>query len=943
MHRLVFLVILAACACNTGGEEMAEQTLTLKASGLYLTANPLDAPPGALAEATNAVIRRRGVIEPRRGQEPDATVPLGAYVDGMASFEGELIVHTSENQLGRRTSDTTITAYSGSYAPPTGEPPRFAEATGSLYATTNEGLVRLDSPEGAWVAAGVPPGLEGGGTVTGTSGWLGYRETVGYRLVWGRRDGDGQLMLGAPSGRILVTNAVQNSTPVAFTWTRAAAVITATNVGHGLNTGDTVVVTTTSDASAVPLAVYTITVTGADTFTFTGVDAGGASGSGEYVGDDPGTRDVAITTPIPEGILLDVHFLQVYRTVLTTSGSADPGEDMAQVGEFFPTPTQLAAGEMTVTDIAPFANGPSAYFNPSLGVGLAGAKLPPPLLSDAVVFNGHLFGVVAEYQQTVSLSLLATDGLVGLGTLDGIELVDFDASVSERFVANNALSEGAVIGPGEWAFKWFAAGTAAQNIEDTARSLVRVINLRSSYFYATYASSPSETPGQIIITRRVVGPTRPVVRAINNGKCWAPALRMYFDATLTRVANVVTASVAGPHPAITFAVDDRVVVYDSTDPDFPDGSKTITSATGSNFTWAEVGPDVAIGVPVTMYTDIPEQEMIGATVPGSYAFSDYEEPDSWPPRYRFQVGGPNATLYRITPQGSALLFWTSQGLFRLTGRTADEFTLLPVDPSVQLIVENSTATIGNRAFGLTTQGLVSVSDLGVEKISEPLDELLLEYYGSTSDRLAILQASAFAYAYESENEYTLFLPEIDALADTPANRAYTYNVQTNTWVGPWEFNWAGINTNGEVRSAHVHAGDGRLYIAAGERLTRERKSRALSDYQDADGVGIPMDVQTVANTAKNPAAYKQWVETTVLLEAPQPASAELYFTTEIDSVEEGVTIETQGNSAIRSYVPLDKSRSARLTVGLRHSTAEEKLTILGYSVVANVSSTRVGR
>lgn len=919
---------------------MAQQNLTLQARGLWLTSNQLDAPPGSLSNAKNAVIRRRGVVEPRRGQEPDATVPSSAYVDAMASFEGELITHASNDKLGIRTNSTTVTNYSGTYAAPTGAPVRFVESAGGLYATTSTGLVRLDSPAGAWTSAGVPPGLEGkAAAASGTSGWIDYGETVGYRLVWGRRDGDGQLMLGAPSGRILYT-ATDAAVAASLTRTAGTTVTATTSSAHGLATGNTIELVATADATNFPLLTTTITVTGATTFTYAQAGANVSSTGSYMLGGS--TRDVAITSPIPSGIDPDDGFLQVYRTLLTTTSSNDPGEDMALVGEFFPTPADVSAGVFTVTDIASFANGATAYFSPSLGIGLSGAKLPPPLLTDAVVFNGYTFGVVQEFQQSATISLLATDGVLGLGTLDGIALVDSDAGVTERFVANNALAEGAVISTNEWAFKWFSSSTPGQDIENTARSLVRVINLRSSYFYAVYASGPSEIPGQIVLSRRANGVTRPVVRAINNGKCWAPALRMYFDATLTRAANVVNANVAGPHPAITFAAGDRVVLYDSTNPNFPDGSKTITSAAGADFTWSEVGANVGVGVPSTMYTDVPDLELVGTLVPGSYAFSDFEEPDSWPPRFRFQVGGPNSTLYRIIPQGNALLFFTSDGLFRLTGRTDGEFVLLPVDPTVKLVGPKTAVSMGNRAFALTNQGVLSITDLGVEKVSEPVDLALLPYYAG--ELAPLTEDAAFGVGYQTENEYTLFLQAPDASAGDPPDRAYTYNTQTGTWVGPWVFSWSGINSStNEVHAAHVNAADGRLYISAGDRLTRERKSRSLTDYQDATGAGIPVDVATTVNTASSPGAYKQWVESTVLLEQPQPSSVELYFTTELDSTEEGGTIPSQGNGAVRTYIPQDKSRSARLTVGVRHEAPQEKLTILGVQTVANVSSTRVGR
>lgn len=939
MRTWAALVSLAVVACSSEGE-MGQQNLTLQARGLYLTSNPLDAPPGSLSEATNAVIRRRGVVEPRRGQRPDATVPSSAYVDSMASFEGELIVHTSADALGIRASDTTITAYSGTYTAPANNPTRFVEAAGGLYATTNAGPVRLDSPAGAWTAAGEPPGLEGSATTTGTSGWLPYLSTVGYRLVWGKRDGDGQLMLGAPSGRILLTNEVQNSNPLAFTWARAGAVITATDVAHGLTTGDLVVIVTSSDTSAIPLAVYSITVTGVDTFTFTGVDAGGASGSGTYVGDDPGTRDGSITTPIPDGIALDVDFLQVYRTLLTTTGGADPGEDMAQVGEFFPSLADISAGSMTVTDIASFASGPTGYFSPSMGIGLSGAKEQPPLVTDMVVFNGYMFGVVQAYRQELILTLLGTGGGTGIQDTDGLIFYEDGAEVF-RIIGN--ATEDASIGQ----FLVETMDSAAVNIETTARSIVRVINAySSSNVYAQYVSNVADLPGKILITARRLHVGQLSVRGINKSSCWVPRLGIEIAANaISRTGSTVTAAVGSSLvQSLSVGLTISLIGVDPSpeDPDFPFGTFTITATDPvGTFDYTQAGAAVS-GSKNYYFFETPDVGVFNQAATGSdYAFSDLEEPDAWPPRFRYKVGGPNSTLYRIIPQGNALIFFTSDGLFRLTGRTADEFVLLPMDPTVQLVGPKTAIGMGNRAFVLTNQGVISITDLGVEKISEPIDQALLPYYAGTLTELT--NEAAFGMGYQTENEYTLFLQSPEAGSGDPPDRAYTFNTQTGTWVGPWEFSWAGINTNNAVRSAFVNAGDGRLYIAAGTRLTRERKARNLTDYQDSDNVGIPVDVATVVNTANNPGAFKQWVESTVLLEAPQPSSMELYFTTELDSVEEGVTITSQGNAAVRSYIPRDKSRSARLTIGMRCSLPQQKMTILGYQTVANVSSTRVGR
>jgi hypothetical protein len=65
-------------------------------------------------------------------------------------------------------------------------------------------------------------------------------------------------------------------------WTRSSTTITVTETAHGMSTGQTIPITVSSDTSAIPLGIYTITNTGANTYTFTGVDAGGASGTLSY-------------------------------------------------------------------------------------------------------------------------------------------------------------------------------------------------------------------------------------------------------------------------------------------------------------------------------------------------------------------------------------------------------------------------------------------------------------------------------------------------------------------------------------------------------------------------------------------------------------------------------------------------------------------------------------
>lgn len=68
----------------------------------------------------------------------------------------------------------------------------------------------------------------------------------------------------------------------AQSWTRSAAVITVTSVGHSLRTGLNIVVNVSSDTTAANLGLKTVTVTSSSTFTITGLAAGAASGTLSY-------------------------------------------------------------------------------------------------------------------------------------------------------------------------------------------------------------------------------------------------------------------------------------------------------------------------------------------------------------------------------------------------------------------------------------------------------------------------------------------------------------------------------------------------------------------------------------------------------------------------------------------------------------------------------------
>lgn len=79
-------------------------------------------------------------------------------------------------------------------------------------------------------------------------------------------------------------------------WTRAAAVITVTSAAHGIFSSTQINVTATSSAGAMNLGVATVNSIDANTFSFTGLNAGATSGTLSF---QPINGKVAVTAAIP--------------------------------------------------------------------------------------------------------------------------------------------------------------------------------------------------------------------------------------------------------------------------------------------------------------------------------------------------------------------------------------------------------------------------------------------------------------------------------------------------------------------------------------------------------------------------------------------------------------------------------------------------------------------
>ena len=213
---------------------MSSEVVNLKATGLYTFFQSLmEVPPGALLQANNAVIDRDGVIERRRGFKQYSSTNL-TPAKQLIEYKATLLSHVAD-KLAYDNGSGTFTNFQGSFEEPSpGYRIKSVEAKSNLYFTTSNGVKKLSAKTFSDFATDVTtPLIEdiGGpkavaGTlalssspgVNGNPSFLQDGETVNYRILWIYTDKNDNLIFGAPSAPMRITNSSGSAKNVELTF-----------------------------------------------------------------------------------------------------------------------------------------------------------------------------------------------------------------------------------------------------------------------------------------------------------------------------------------------------------------------------------------------------------------------------------------------------------------------------------------------------------------------------------------------------------------------------------------------------------------------------------------------------------------------------------------------------------------------------------------------------
>lgn len=223
------------------------------------------------------------------------------------------------------------------------------------------------------------------------------------------------------------------------------------------------------------------------------------------------SQGVDLTFTLPSGITTS-HFYQIYRSGQSASSSDEPNDELQLIVEKSPSSAEVTALSVTYTDATPDSlRGATLYTSPSQQ-GILQANEAPPLARDIATYKNQALyaNTLTKHRLNITLISAGGSGLVADDTIT-IAGVTYTAKGTETVASAQ--------------FKVTTSGTAAENIDATAKSLIRVINqyTGNTLVYAYYLTGFADLPGQILIEERGVGGSQ-FVAISSRGSAFSPTI-----------------------------------------------------------------------------------------------------------------------------------------------------------------------------------------------------------------------------------------------------------------------------------------------------------------------------------------------------------------------------------------------------------------------------------
>ena len=907
------------------------QQLLLKLKGLYTLPSDLSgaSPDGALSVADNIVIDAEDVASPRRGFNQAAVsggVPAKLYV-----YQNQLIQHDGTNTLkyySNNNTDTFSTDSGATWTTISGTYPQisstakvhFAEAKQNLYFTTGSGVYKMDAYTSTPKLSGAFKGLDvQSSIVSATGNWLANGYRTAYRVVWGYKDLNKNLILGTPSQIEAITNSTGSTASVQLSISIPAGVTTAwfyqvyraAAQAGGVEPDDEMSLVYESNPSAGDITAKSVTVTDITPDTLRGaILYTSATQEGLAAGNEqpPMAQDIA-----------------VFKNTTFYGNTTSKNRQIVTLLAVGGTNGLAVNNTITVGGITYTAKTSETTASAQFRAYLAGTfNFTVTIASPAVVT------AAAHGLSNGDPVILSTTGALPTGLALGTTYYVISAATNTFQLA--ATYGGTAIntsGSQSGTHTVTYGGSAAQNIRDTALSLVRTINrYASSTVYAYYLSGPSDLPGKILIEERGIGGAA-FTTASSNTSSWSPSLASAVTSTNDRFKNGLYYSKNSQPESVPLAnyffvgsADKNILrilpLRDSLFVLKDDGIYRVSGEAGSfrvdllDSTTHLLAPETAVVL--------------------------------------------NNQIFALTDQGVAAI---SEGGVQVRSR-AIENTLLSlqgVNPSI----------LQTGSFGISYETerkyLLFLPKLAGD--TSPTQAFVFNTFTNTWTRWVLNKTCGLVNAFDNK----LYLGDAVSGYVNQERKSYSYldyvDYRRQITITAVASNVLSVTNSDQINVGDVIYQTNAIYstVASVDTTAGTVVTDFVAQFTTTTAsllAAIPSTIKWIPITGGNPGSLKHFREVTMLFKSDFTGSGTLEFTSDTSPAIEsdvvtGTAVGVWGLFAwgsapwggtnyrrpIRLYIPRNKRRSSQISIQFHHSTGFGNYQLNGLSIIANPGTERV--
>lgn len=720
---------------------------------------------------------------------------------------------------------------------PINSPGRSFEANQNLYFTTETGVMKLEDPDVAAKEAGVAPALDIQGDFvlqySGATPLAGYSipgRAVAYRAVFGRRDVNNNLVLGAPGDILVIRNVIA---PASVSFNDPADTLTITQANHGLPNGTLVQIFDAlySGTGLQDTAQFAISNVTTNTFDITGLTTVTSVTYAKYSPADG--RDATVRFDIPNELidlpddLFTEFFWRVYRSDQSAGVTLGTPESLPNALFRFIYEKNFVAGDkdagyIAFTDILidQLREGNAELYTNATAEGEAQENSKPPRCVDLTVFKNYSFYFNIDERANGLTQLQVPNDLANGDTITATAGVEVATVILRGNAANEPLGNLFVTD----APATLAAGQANVNSTNHGFLTGDTLYLESSSGFTGLAA------GLYTITRIDANNFR-----FGSGVGGGPGLVSFEGredsigrglVQLTVAASAVPTTTASEAIAATAQAIVKAInrVSEQT---YARYASSVTDAPGKIAFQAR---DVRETVTITGSSDLVTnafQPTLGTpyeaeSLANVLAISKISEPEAVPLLNRTPVGSRNRAGLRCAALRDSLILIKEDGIFRLNGDSPSNFSVTALDNTIVPKAPDSAVVLNNSVYVLTNQGVVQITDNSVQIISRDIEPLLTAIFGNPQ-----LGTLTHGVGYESERLYLLATIRENTTPEHP-NIVYVYNYITQRWT-TWNRDPVFFKTG------FISRGDDKLVLALSEEANqtyKENKQQLRTDFSD---------------------------------------------------------------------------------------------------------------